>query len=200
MPPRDEAPGSTVAGTTGVPWEAGKQRPDQRGDLRSDGIAAGELLGDARRNREMYCVERAHTPDRETRPPRPRPVCPDPDRTPAPAAESAKSYQTNENGCFITKLPSPNSWLTSEELSELRHLLQEFRNRLNDGTRAPSATNLLRAPLERGNIAPISFPPRRLSARMRKVMRSAVADLGAKRITEPAVGHWGFPVVMMKKS
>ena len=39
----------------------------------------------------MHCVERARAPDKEVRPPLPRPVSPDLDGTPAPAAESVKS-------------------------------------------------------------------------------------------------------------
>ena len=35
---------------------------------------------------------------------------------------------------------------------------------------------------------------------MRQVVRSAVAELDAKGITEPGVGQWGSPVVMVKKS
>ena len=68
----------------------------------------------------MNSAERARTPDREVRPPRPRPVSPDPDRTSAPAAESVKPYQITEDGYFIPQLPLPNSCLTHEELSELR--------------------------------------------------------------------------------
>ena len=110
-PPRDEALGSTAAATTAGPWEAGVQRLDRSGDPRSDRIATGELLGDARRNREICCVERAHAPDREARPPRPWPVSPEPHRTPAPAAESVESYQTTEDGYLVPNLPSPNSCL-----------------------------------------------------------------------------------------
>ena len=54
----------------------------------------------------MNSAEGARTPDREARPPRPRPVSPDPDRTPAPAAESVKPYQKTEDGYFIPPLPS----------------------------------------------------------------------------------------------
>ena len=112
MPPRDKDLGSTVAATTAGPWELEMQRLDRSGDPGSDRIPTRELLRDARRNREMYCAERAHTPDRETRPPRPRPVSPDPDRNPAPAAESAKPYHTTEDGSFIPKLPLLNSCLS----------------------------------------------------------------------------------------
>ena len=132
----------------------------------------------------MNCAERARTPDREVRPPRLRTVSPDPDRTPAPAAESVKSYQITEDEYRIPRLPSSNSCLTPEELSELRKLLHELRNRFNDGTRPLSATNLLKARLDTGNTPPISFPPRRLSPAMREVVRSAVAELDAKGITD----------------
>ena len=124
----------------------------------------------------------------------------DPDRTPAPAAEIVKSYQTTEDGCFVPRLPLSNSCLTSEELSELRDLLQEFRDRFNDGMRPLSATNLLKARLDTGNPPPISFPPRRLSSAMREVVQSAVAELDAKGITEPGVGQGDSPMVMVKKS
>ena len=99
----------------------------------------------------MPCAERARTQDREVRPPRPRPVSPNPDRTPAPAAESVKPYQITEDGYFIPRLLSPNSCLATEELSELRGVLHEFRDRLNDGTRLLSATNLLKASSDTGN-------------------------------------------------
>ena len=131
----------------------------------------------------MNSAERARTPYREARPPHPRPVSPDPDRTPAPAAESVKPYHITEDGCFIPRLPSVNSCLTPEELSELRDLLHEFRDRFNAGTRPLSATNLVKARLDTSNTPPISFPPRRLSPAMREVVRSAVAELDAKGIT-----------------
>ena len=127
-------------------------------------------------------------------------MSPDPDRAPDPAAEGPKTSQTTEYGIFVPLLPSPNSCLTPEELSDLRDLLHEFRNRFNDGTRPLSATNLLKARLDTGNTPPISFPPRRLSPSMRAVVRSAVADLDAKGITEPGVGQWGSPVVMVLES
>ena len=57
-----------------------------------------------------------------------------------------------------------------------------------------SATTLLKARLDTGHIPPISLPPRRLSLAMREVVRSAVAELDAKGITEPGVGQWGSPV------
>ena len=125
---------------------------------------------------------------------------PDPDRTPAPAAESVKLYQITEDGYVIPRLSSPNSCPTPEELAELRDVLHEFRNWFNDGTRPLSATNLLKTRLDTGNTPPISFPPRQLSPAMREVVRSAVAELDAKGITEPGVGQQGSPVVMATKS
>ena len=111
-----------------------------------------------------------------------------------------KPYQITEDRYPIPRLPSPNSCLTPEELSELRDLLHEFRDRFNDGTRPLSASNLLKARFNTGNTPPISFPPRRLSPAMREVVRSAVAELGAKGITEPRIGQWGSPVVIVKKA
>ena len=93
-------------------WGVGKQCLDRGGALRPDPTAVKELSGDAPRNREMNSAERARTPDEELRPPRPRPVSPDPDRSPAPADKSVKSYQITEDGYFIPWLPSPNSCLT----------------------------------------------------------------------------------------
>ena len=137
----------------------------------------------------MSSAGRALTPDREARPPRPRPVSSDSDRTAAPATESVKSYQITKDGNVIPLLSSPNSCLTAEELSELQDLLHEFRDRFNDGTRPPSATNILKARLDTGNTPPISFLPRRLSPAMREVVRSAVAELDDIGITEPGVGQ-----------
>ena len=148
----------------------------------------------------MNSAEQARIPDREARPPRSRPVSPDPDRTPAPAAESVKPYQITEDGYFIPRRPSPNSCLTPEELSELRDLLHEFRDRFNDGTRPLSATNLLKARLDTGNTPPIPFPPRRLVPAMQEVVRSAVAMMDTKGITEPGVGQWGSPVAIVEES
>ena len=182
-PPHEEPLGSTAADTTEGPQGVGKQWLDRSGDLRSDRTTTGELSGDTPRNRELNCAERARTPDREMRPPRPRPVPRDPDRTPAPAAESVKPYQITEDGYFIRRPRPPNSCLTPEELSELWDQLHEFRDRLNDGRRPLSATNLLKARLDTGNTPPISFPPRRLSPALREVVRSAVAELDTKGIT-----------------
>ena len=58
----------------------------------------------------------------------------------------------------------------------------------------------MKSRLDTGNTPPISVPPRRLSPAMREVVRSAVAELDAKGITEQRVGQWGSPVLMVKKS
>ena len=191
------SPGSTAADAVPGPKSGVREPvsgPDQgpRPDLPSN----RESSRDVSRRGESSSAERVRPPDREARPPCPRPVSPDPDRAPAPAAESTKSYQ---HGTCISRLPSPNSWLTVEELSELQDLLYEFRDRFNDGTRPLSATNLLKVQLDTGNTPPILFPPRKLSPAMRPVVRSAIAELDARGITEPGVGQWGSPVVTVKK-
>ena len=161
--------------------------PERRSEVRTDlywGIVGGctKEKGDEFRGTGSYPRPGGTTP-------RPRPVSPDPDRTPALAAEKVKSYQIAEDGYFIPRLPSPNSCPTHEELSELRDLLHEFRDQFNDGTRPLSATYLLKTRLDTDNPPPVSFPPRRLSPAMREVMRSAVAELGVKGITEPGEGQ-----------
>ena len=144
--------------------------------------------------------ERAPTPDRSPRPPRLWPASPDPDGTLAPAAAIPRTYRTTEDRHFVPVLPSTNSCLTPEELAELRELLHEFRDRFNDGTRPLAATNLLKARLDTGGMPPISCPPRRLSPKMRAIVRSAVADLEAQGIAEPGEGQYGSPVVMVQNA
>ena len=182
------------------PKGAEESSPGQDAGLRSTAASQAECLSDTLGGRKASPAERARSPDREPRPPRPRPVSPDPDQAPAPAAEGPQTYQMTEDGTFGPPLPSPNSCLISEELTDLRDLIHEFRDRLNDGSRPLSATNLLKARLDTGNTPPISCPPRRLSPSMRVVVRSAVADVDAKRITEPGVGQLGSPVVVVPKS
>ena len=116
------------------------------------------------------------------------------------SSKEAPAYMPTEDGFFMPAHPSPNSCLTEAEIVSLRALLFEFRDRFNDGTRPLAATNLLRARLDTGDAPPVSFPPRRLSPAMREVVRNAVAELDAKGITEPGVGCWGSPIVMVKKS
>ena len=198
--PRDTAQNSAAADTTSSPWEVGEQQLDRRGDSRPDRTAAGDMLEDTPRNRGMHCTERTRTPGRDARPPQPSAVSPDPDRTPAPAAENVKPYQITRDGHPIPRLPSTNSCLSTKELSEPRDLVHEFRDRSDDGARPLSATNLLKASLDTGNTPQIALPPRRLPPAMREVVRSAVAELDAKGITEPGVGQWGSPLlVIMKK-
>ena len=167
---------------------SGELRLCRSGDLGPNRTATEDLPGDAPRSGETNSAERACTPDREARPPRPRPVSPDPVRTPAPAAKNVKPYQITEGGYFIPRLPSPNSCLTPGELSELGDLLHEFRDRFNDGMRPLWATNLLKARLETGNTPPMSFLPMRLSPAVREVVRSAVSKLDTKGITVPGQG------------
>ena len=201
--PRPRCDGSLEsAAADGGPDPKGAEgsSPGQGAGPRSDTASQREFSSDSLGRMEASPAERARFPDQEPRPLRPRPASPDPDRAPAPAAESLKTYQMTEGGNFVPLLPSPNSCLTPEELSELRDLLHEFWDQVNDGTTPLSATNLLKARLDTGNTPPISFPPRRLSPSMRAVVQSAVADLDAKGITEPGVGQWGSPVVMVRKS
>ena len=199
--PRFDGPfGSAAADGGPEPKGAEESSPGQDAGLRSTAASQAECLSDTLGGRKASPAERARSPDREPRPPRPRPVSPDPDQAPAPAAEGPQTYQMTEDGTFGPPLPSPNSCLISEELTDLRDLIHEFRDRLNDGSRPLSATNLLKARLDTGNTPPISCPPRRLSPSMRVVVRSAVADVDAKRITEPGVGQLGSPVVVVPKS
>ena len=100
-----------------------------------------------------------------------------------------KPHHITEYGYSIPRLPSPNSCLDPEELSELRDLLHDFRDRFIDGTKPLSAANLLKVRLDTGNTPLISLPSRRLLPAVREVVRSAVAELDAKGITEPGEGQ-----------
>lgn len=110
------------------------------------------------------------------------------------------TYQKTQAGNFVPTLPSPNSCLTAAEVATLKRLLFAFQDRFNDGSKPLTATNLLKARLDTGTAPPVSFPPRRLSPAMREVVRKAVAELDEKGITEPGVGCWGSPIVMVKKA
>ena len=72
-PPRGEVLGSTAGDTTPGPSGIGKQCLNRIEDLRPDRTAIGEVSGDASTKKEMNSAERARTPDREVRPPRPQP-------------------------------------------------------------------------------------------------------------------------------
>ena len=201
--PRPRCDGSFgSAAATGGPYPKGAEgsNPGQ-GAASGSNIASHRECSSAELGRmEASPAGRVRSPDWEPRPPRPRPVSSDPDWAPAPAAESPKTSQTTKDGNVVPLLSFSNRCLTPEELSELRDLLHELRDRFNDGTRPLSATNLLKARLDTGNTPPISFPPRRLSPSMQAVVRSAVADVDSKGIMEPGAGQWGSPVVMVRKS
>ena len=169
-PQRSGPSGSTTADAASGPKRAKGPALGRDGDPRPDLAPTREFPRDVSGRRETSSAERARTPDREARPPRARPVSPGPDRAPAPAAKDVKSYQITEYGNFIQRLPSSNSCLTAEELCELQDLLHEFRDRLTDGTRPLSASNLLEARLDTSNTPPISFSPRRLFPAMREVV------------------------------
>ncbi|KAL8431889.1 hypothetical protein ACSSS7_004970 [Eimeria intestinalis] len=89
----------------------------------------------------------------------PAPLTPQPPQDPP-------AYEQLESG-FAALLPSPNSCLQPEELTQLRHLLYKFRERSDDGSVPLSATNLLTARLDIGD-APVSTQPRRPSPAMRQ--------------------------------
>ncbi|KAL8440700.1 hypothetical protein Emag_007809 [Eimeria magna] len=118
---------------------------------------------------------------------------------PADGAADAPSYE-RVPGDFIPTLPSPNSCLLPAELQQLRDLLHEFRDRFNDGSEPLPATSLLKARLDTGDAQPISTPPRRLSPAMRQAVREAVAELDAQGITEPSMGCWSTPIVIIRKA
>ena len=108
----------------------------------------------------MHCTERTRTPGRDARPLQPSAVSPDPDRTPAPAAKNVKPYQITRDGHPIPRLPSTNSRLSTEELSELPDVPHQLRDWSDDGTRPLSASKLLKGCLDTGKTPPIASPPR----------------------------------------
>ena len=195
----DRRLGSAAADAGPIRKSHEKFHQEDEGNSRSGASSRMESLIDILDRRSLGVSERARPPDRSPRPPRLSPASPDPDGTMAPAAANHRTYWTTEDGNFVQVLPSPNSCLTPEELVELQGLLHEFRDRFNDGTRPLAAANLLKTRLDTGCTPPISCPPRRLSPKMRAIVRSAVADLNAQSITEPWEGQWGSPAVMLQK-
>lgn len=103
------SPGSTASHAASGPRRIGEPRLARDEDLRPDPASTREVSRDASGGTEKSSVERARNPDRATRPPRPRPVSPDRDKTSALAAESVKSYQIMEDGNFIPRLLSTAS-------------------------------------------------------------------------------------------
>ena len=184
------------------PIRKGQERSlqEDEGNSKSEVRSIAEYPTDILDRRSPGASERAQTPDGSSRPPRLGPASPDPDATLAPAAANRRTYRTTEDGNCVALLPSPNSCLTPEELVEFQGLLHEFRDRFNDGTRPLAATNLLKARLDTGGTPPISCLPRRLSPKMRTIVRSAVADPDAQGITERGEGQCGSPLVMVQKS
>ena len=125
--------GSAAADGGPDPKGAEGSSSGQHTGSRSNTASQRGLLNDTLGEREASSTERARSPDREPRLPRPRPGSPDPDRAPAPAAGSPKAHQMTEDGYVVPLLPTPNRYLTPEELSGLRDLRHEFRDRFNDG-------------------------------------------------------------------
>ncbi|KAL8436893.1 hypothetical protein ACSSS7_001395 [Eimeria intestinalis] len=86
-----------------------------------------------------------------------------------------------------------------EELTQLRH------SSTNSATASMTGARLSRPPAYSQPAwtptpPPISTSSRRLSPAMRRVVRDAVADLGAKGITVPSTGCWSAPTVMVRKA
>ncbi|KAL8429795.1 hypothetical protein ACSSS7_006335 [Eimeria intestinalis] len=100
------------------------------------------------------------------------------------AVDLSPAYEQVDGG-FVPLLPSPNSCLEPEELTQLRQLLYDFRDRFNDGRAPLPATNLLTARVDTGDAASISTRPRRLCPVMRQVVRDAVAPVALRTITTP---------------
>ena len=92
-PPRQRCDGPLgSAAVDGWPDLKGAEgsSPGPDAGLMSTTASQGECLSATLGGRKGSPTERARSPDREPRPPRPRPVFPDPDRAPAPAAEGPK--------------------------------------------------------------------------------------------------------------
>ena len=86
------SPGSTAADSVPGPKRVREPVSGPDRDPRPDLASNREPSRDVSRRGETSSAEWVRTPDREARPPRPRPVSPGPDRAPAPAAERVKSY------------------------------------------------------------------------------------------------------------
>ncbi|KAL8432387.1 hypothetical protein ACSSS7_004654 [Eimeria intestinalis] len=97
------------------------------------------------------------------------------------------TYEKFEGG-FVPLLPSANSCLQPEELVQLRHLLHAFRDLFRDDIASRLAS--IRA------TPPVLLLPAPSLPGMRRVVRDAVADLDAKRITESSTGCWRAPIVI----
>lgn len=104
------------------------------------------------------------------------------------------------DGTVIPRVPGEKSCLTPEEAVVLRELVIEFKDRFNDGSRPIAVTNLFKATLDTGDVAPIRCPPRRLPPEQRAVVRELVRKLDEAGITEPGEGNWSAPIVLVKKA
>jgi len=123
----------------------------------------------------------------------------EPEKEKEDTKQEKDSFIYASDGCRVPQVQAKQGGLQEEEATELNELIKEYEDRFNDGSRPLGVTNLVTAHLDTGRHPPISIPPRRLAPVLRQEVRQLVADLDAAGITEPGMGNWSVPIVLVKK-
>jgi len=122
-----------------------------------------------------------------------------PEATNTKEAKADDNFLYTKDGCRVPQVHAGPEGLTEGEAKQLNQLLREYEDRFNDGSRPLGVTNLVTAHLDTGTHPPVSIPPRRLAPILRREVRELVEELDAAGITEPGMGNWSAPIVLVKK-
>jgi len=145
--------------------------------------------------RNVRVLNETRTPTVETR------LSPstEPEKEREQSTKAKEQFTYTTDGCKIPQVQARDGGLKEQEAKDLNQLLIEYEDRFNDGSRPIGVTNLVTAHLDTGSHPPISIPPRRLAPILRQEVRQIVAELDAAGITEPGMGNWSVPIVLVKK-
>ena len=92
--------------------------------------------------------------------------------------------------------PKEGKQLSEEQRKQLRALLKQFSDVFK---KEQGRTDVVKHKIPTGDANPVRLPPYRVPHAYRQVLKQELEDMMKRRIIEPSVAEWSFPIVLVGK-
>ena len=92
--------------------------------------------------------------------------------------------------------PKEGKQICEEQRKQLRALLKQFSDVFK---KEPGCTDVVKHKIPTGDANPVRIPPYRVPHSYRQVLKQELEDMMKRRIIEPSVAEWSFPIVLVGK-
>ena len=92
--------------------------------------------------------------------------------------------------------PKEGEQLSEEQREQLRALVKQFSDVFK---KEPGRTDVVKHKIPTGDANPVRLPPYRVPHAYRQVLKQELEDMMKRRIIEPSVAEWSFPIVLVGK-